>query len=114
MIKIGCASIMLAACAIATPAIASEATFLELAFPEGQVRSEFEYNKDGTLKSCQVTKSSGVAEVDAVPCEVARRCGSEDKRTLATFHQCSERHANLIIKAMNTSSQASEVHGSYQ
>lgn len=52
------------------------------------------------LKACRVTRSSGIAELDVIPCEAAQDCVAEQPRSGRDLERCVEAKAKVRLDAV--------------
>jgi hypothetical protein len=93
---------------IAAQAAASPATEEEIVVIAGKMRSigiDIRAPKrDGvvTLARCRITKPSGYAELDAIPCAVAEQCVAEKLASRKALRICVEQRSNERLDAVLT------------
>lgn len=53
-----------------------------------------------TLRNCRITRPSGIAALDAIPCEVAQQCIAEAPDTRKALGGCIEARSKLRLDAI--------------
>ncbi len=53
-----------------------------------------------TIERCRVTKPSGYAELDAIPCSVAQECAAQKPATRKALAACTEERSNDRLDAV--------------
>ena len=52
------------------------------------------------LKACRVTRSSGIPELDVIPCDAAQACIAEEPKTGRELERCVEAKARVRLDAV--------------
>jgi len=87
-----------------------EAEIVVLARKLRQIQVDMKLGKQAgkmALLRCRITRASGEAELDAIPCDVAQQCIAEEPTTRKQLEKCVEAKSNLRIDAILAARRAS-------